>query len=476
MPRPQPAGGAPQDGQGQDQGIADLYFPLSGIDVSFPLENQTPDTTPEGVNVRAFEPSTNRARGGARPGLSNFMPLDQLPHDFNPAGTRGIQHIQIVVDPQAEALGASFVDDGSDAWNIIIPNITRPYILGDLSWDTTGPQGSGYKTNKNKKRKHPQLVIKANNESKAVGTEFTWTGNEFTILHGDLQPGDSILTVAFQSRGAPTDAAVGTYPIVPSKAVVQQVLGHPTYAISYVNGTMTVGSEIAFIQARNATNVGIGTTVTFNFPGTDEVLTGDLLVIAIRSVYQTSIGGEPAPQLTGPVTDSIGNTYTQAGATANQPDPGSGIAIWIAFFYCISMADSPTLPNVSANLDTPAVGDDFLAGFFWNFEGTGPSPLEGTSSGQAIVTGTGITTISTGPVPITGAGRALVAIIVSQFVPGGTLFPADFEVDDTPLFVLMAGHGLELSLPTPVQLQNISYDAGGPGAKQQWVAMGVSFK
>src|SRR5580692_5847102 len=96
------AAGPPQPGTANQQPqIADLFFPISGVDVSVALENQTPDTTPEGLNVRAFDPTTNRARGGRRPGISKYIPAQ-------PSGFNLIQHLQVVVDPQAIALGVSY--------------------------------------------------------------------------------------------------------------------------------------------------------------------------------------------------------------------------------------------------------------------------------------------------------------------------------------------------------------------------------
>lgn len=63
MPRPIP----PQEA------YTDLTFPLRGIDISRPFSQQPPQTTPIGQNVRAYEPATGRARGGARPGLSKYI-------------------------------------------------------------------------------------------------------------------------------------------------------------------------------------------------------------------------------------------------------------------------------------------------------------------------------------------------------------------------------------------------------------------
>lgn len=58
-----------------DEQFADITFPRSGIDVSMGYGQQRTGTTPAGLNVRTFEPLTNRARGASRPGLSKYFPL-----------------------------------------------------------------------------------------------------------------------------------------------------------------------------------------------------------------------------------------------------------------------------------------------------------------------------------------------------------------------------------------------------------------
>lgn len=59
-----------------------FHFPRAGVDLSMGFGKQPirqlPDgtyvkTTPLGINVRTFEPTTNRARGATRPGLSKYI-------------------------------------------------------------------------------------------------------------------------------------------------------------------------------------------------------------------------------------------------------------------------------------------------------------------------------------------------------------------------------------------------------------------
>lgn len=85
--------------------LTDLRFPLNGIDLYMAYSMQRVGTTPVGKNVRAFEPSTERARGGSRPGLSKWIP-PQLP-----SGTHLVQHLNVIVDPTPAALGDQDLTD-----------------------------------------------------------------------------------------------------------------------------------------------------------------------------------------------------------------------------------------------------------------------------------------------------------------------------------------------------------------------------
>jgi hypothetical protein len=51
----------------------DVQFPLGGVDQSQAFDTQPGRTTPEAVNVRTFEPTTDRARGGSRPGIVKYI-------------------------------------------------------------------------------------------------------------------------------------------------------------------------------------------------------------------------------------------------------------------------------------------------------------------------------------------------------------------------------------------------------------------
>lgn len=81
---------------------ADMSFPRSGMDLSNSFSQQDQDTTRLGLNVRTFEPLTDRGRGGQRPGLIQFIP-EALPLLYT-HGSRLIQNLNFVVRDSQEAL------------------------------------------------------------------------------------------------------------------------------------------------------------------------------------------------------------------------------------------------------------------------------------------------------------------------------------------------------------------------------------
>lgn len=76
---------------------ADMQFPLLGMDLSMAFGTQQQGTTRVGTNVRAYEPLTRRARGGSRNGLLKYI-------NGQTGGPNLIQHLNYVVDPQAQAI------------------------------------------------------------------------------------------------------------------------------------------------------------------------------------------------------------------------------------------------------------------------------------------------------------------------------------------------------------------------------------
>lgn len=180
----------------------DVLFPIYGTDISCALEQQPPDTTPLGINVRTFEPQTLRARGGSRPGISQYIPA------LTAQGAHAIQMLGVIVDPQATALGISF-DDSLTPFPYLPDSSNRGRaILGDgsIGWifapsdvttfnkkkKTRGGGGSGFHTSKEYEREFPITNQFAAGESSAQLTGLTITGQLLLFLAFRQSTGGSL--------------------------------------------------------------------------------------------------------------------------------------------------------------------------------------------------------------------------------------------------------------------------------------------
>ncbi|HEY3856986.1 MAG TPA: MBG domain-containing protein [Verrucomicrobiae bacterium] len=132
------------------------------------------------------------------------------------------------------------------------------------------------------------LTITADNENKIVGQTFLFSGTEFTAK--GLVNSDSVTSVTLTSLGASASAAVAgsPYAIVPSAA---EGVGLANYAISYVNGTLTVssGSQPVIQSATRS-----GNTIIFNWSTAASQ--------SYQIQYTTNLDGDPWTDLGGPVT------------------------------------------------------------------------------------------------------------------------------------------------------------------------------
>lgn len=118
----------------------DVSFPEQGIDTSSEFRLQKPLTTPYAANVRHKEPLGMMRRGGRRKGLLRYID-DQL------EGGELIQHLNVVVDPQAPALSAA-----SDLWDVTNgepDTSTNNLRVRNPAGRYRRPGGSGVRPNRN---------------------------------------------------------------------------------------------------------------------------------------------------------------------------------------------------------------------------------------------------------------------------------------------------------------------------------------
>ena len=137
------------------------------------------------------------------------------------------------------------------------------------------------------------LTITADSTSKTYGQIVTFPGTEFT--ESGLVNDDTITGVTLTSAGAESTASVAgsPYAIVPSGAVGT---GLGNYAISYVNGSLTVGAAALTITA-DSTSKTYGQTVTF--AGTAFTESGLVNDDTITGVTLTSAGAVSTASVVG---------------------------------------------------------------------------------------------------------------------------------------------------------------------------------
>jgi LPXTG-site transpeptidase (sortase) family protein len=191
------------------------------------------------------------------------------------------------------------------------------------------------------------LTITADNQGKIYNTVFTFAGTEFSA--NGLIFGDTVTSVTLNSAGAAQLAPVNTYPIVPSAAVGT---GLGNYAITYVNGTMTVipsTSELLVITANDQTKV-YGNT--FTFTGNEFTVTGLVGGDTVTSVTFTTSGTPPATN-----SAAVVGSYTIVPSAA----VGTGLGNYTIIYRNGGMVVTPRNLTYTPNNQTKVYGNVFSA-------------------------------------------------------------------------------------------------------------------
>ena len=199
------------------------------------------------------------------------------------------------------------------------------------------------------------LTITADDQTKVYGDTFTFTGSEFTTV--GLANSDTVDSVTLTSTGAPAPAAAGTYPIVASAAVGT---GLDNYAITYTDGTLTVGNAGLVITA-DSTSKTYGDTVTFS--GTEFTATGLTGGDSVTSVTLTSAGavadgrrrGQPYAIV---ATDAVGSGLAQLHHQLCRRQPAVVTAALTVTVDPSTKTYGDANPAFSLSYDTFLNGDD----------------------------------------------------------------------------------------------------------------------
>lgn len=313
-----------------DEQFVDLSFPLSGIDLSLGYSEQRKGTTPEGINVRGFEPTTGRARGGQRPGLSRYI-------DAKVAGSTGeVQCLDLVILPDGSPLGISFDDVPvlDTVFQLIDPSGSRALLAdGSTNWVFVG--GSGYYTHHSYSRQSfPEITSISPSDGDFAG------GDVVTVLGENM--GDEDATFSFGSDEATVVSNDGNTAVILSPTVADggsDLVRHVTVTTDVGTSAETGADQYTYFRIRHVQS-------RLDFFGdsasqqslafASNVTEGNLLLAAI-STY--GIG----TNRTVTVTDDQGNTWTQVGTY--QRDLGSTISLW----YTIASATGSNTVKFTPN-------------------------------------------------------------------------------------------------------------------------------
>ena len=154
--------------------------------------------------------------------------------------------VQFSIDSSPAGLPVT-LDGAGQAALVISTLLVGPHTVsaaysGDSSFDASSGSLLGGQTVNTK-----ALTITANSQSKVYGAVLAWpAAGQTTFTTSTLVGSDSVASVTLSSTGAAGSAPVTTYPIVPSLAIGS---GLANYAITYTNGTLTVGQAQLSVDA-----------------------------------------------------------------------------------------------------------------------------------------------------------------------------------------------------------------------------------
>ncbi len=165
----------------------------------------------------------------------------------------------------------SYRNDGGTAYG---PSATAPTNAGDYFVTATVAANGSFTARTSTDTKFVilkrGLTITANSDTKLVGLTYTVGANSTAFSSFGLQNGETIGTITTASIGAPSGAAVGSYPIVPSVAT-GGTFSSANYTISFGNGTLTVANPSTGDYRSKASGVWTAVTTWERYNGTSWV-------------------------------------------------------------------------------------------------------------------------------------------------------------------------------------------------------------
>lgn len=148
-----------------------LNFPFRGVFLHDGTLAQPPETTPVGQNVRAYDASQDRHRGGSRAGISRWI-------DEQVSGDNPIQFLGTVTSTDAEAMG--WVFEGRDfGYTGVYGGIGFVGGLGGLGGEIGVNGGGGYPSTLSYNKHKYHLELEASASDVGTGDSVLITGRFF---------------------------------------------------------------------------------------------------------------------------------------------------------------------------------------------------------------------------------------------------------------------------------------------------------
>lgn len=465
--------------------FSSVAFPARGIDLQSGFAYQRQGTTPEGINIRVYEPRSRRGKGGSRGGLSRF--INQT------VGSLGgpVQHLAVLVDPTQDALlDADYVlgfgIGGADGDNFGGGGFPYPTGLGPwpdppagfvYDTSTAGPANlwglvtTGLGVNS----RNPGRLIRDGGSGVQPGKNTTtakivptinWS-TPAPVANGTVLSGTQLNAAAVHPTTLATvagtfyyDPAAGEVP-ASNSIVPLNTLFVPTdtriYAYNTKTVNLTVGSVtgINFIQATGdfiSWDPALTTSISKSF--TSDVTAGSLLLVFVLpgTVDISAVA----------VSDSLGNSYTFVAEAFNPlglATAGNGTLL----FRTITTLGGPCTITCSYTMSfIPGI----VASNIGIIEYSGVdilTPLDGTSTNNNVSS----TAVSTGNIAVNFAD----SLAIGGFIAVGS----GLTVDPAYTQRLSAGVGVAIwdKIGAGIGNTNVS---GTISPAARWWAVGASFK
>ncbi len=391
----------PRDIQSRET-FSDQDFPINGVDNLRGYALQRPGTTLLGQNVRAFEPDTQRARGGSRPGLAKYI-AGQIP-----GGEALIQNLNFVVYADGTALIANYNDT---APHLFDPSSYGPPEAWGPGRFTRSPPLSipdgGWGIPPNKNLPMPPLIVWANPATIAVGTALG--GTQLNAVANDRVTGHSIPGTYTYSPASGVQLPLGLAQALAVSFTPTDTTNYlPASAGAVIDVIQGSGQKFHFVQQKggHGTDGGSGgDTVTWDsFSSSTSV--GNLLVLAI-GFTSAAAGGLDIFS----VSDSQFNVWQRISTTQYSSDGGGS-------FQCLSVwytkASSSTTCTISFTFNG-TIGSHAIPAVALEYSGNDPTPLDNATSNSSNTTPAAPTA---GAVSVAGSHELVLGIFNNTSGPG----------------------------------------------------------